>query len=187
MRLAHCCAFGLSALVGSALSYSQQAPVSFAQILRDAQSSTVRATLMSDASRVAAPESRAGSSSSAQPTAATAAASMPSSAEFTIVPAARNPRIMDAKYFALNGVHLSMAIADIEMTQHCIDEHTCREGNPMMPSSFAGKIGVNLGIVGYTAAGSYWFKKHGSKKWWIMPIVGSAVHTVGLASGLAYR
>jgi hypothetical protein len=186
MKLHHCCALGLSIVMGGALSYSQQAPVPFAQILRDTQLSTVKATLHSDSSSEAVPDSSAGSSSSALPAAPAPAASA-SSAEFKIMPAARSPRIIDAKYLALNGLHLTMAIADIEMTQHCIDAHTCREGNPLMPSSFAGKIGVNLGIVGYTAAGSYWFKKHESKKWWIMPIVGSAVHTVGLASGLAYR
>ena len=108
-----------------------------------------------------------------------------SSAGFTRTPAVRRSRTFDAKYAWLNGLQFSLAFADIETTQHCIDEHTCREGNPLMPSSQAGKFSVSLGIAAFTAVASYRLKKQHSKGWWIAPAVSIAGHAVGLASGLA--
>jgi len=87
----------------------------------------------------------------------------------------------------LNSLHFSLAFADIETTQHCINEHTCREGNPLLPSSQAGKLGVSLGIATFTAVASYQIKKETTKAWWLAPTVGIAAHTVGLATGLAHR
>jgi len=58
----------------------------------------------------------------------------------------------------LNGLHLSVAIFDVEMTQHCIAVHHCREGNPLMPSSLAGELGVGFALVGYGAVVSYEFQ-----------------------------
>ena len=110
-----------------------------------------------------------------------------SSAGFTRTPAVRRSRTFNARYAWLNGLQLSLAFADIEATQHCIDEHTCKEGNPLMPSSQAGKLSVSLGIAAFTAFASYRLKKQGSKSWWVAPAVGIAGHAVGLASGLAHR
>jgi hypothetical protein len=141
----------------------------------------------SDLASASLPEPASGSSSSALPAFLAPSASASSSAGFKRVPAGRSPRIFDARYFWLNGLHLTLAVSDIEMTQHCIDAHTCREANPLMPSSHAGKIGVNLGLVTYTAASSYWLRKHQSKAWWLGPTVGAAAHTVGLTSGLLHR
>jgi hypothetical protein len=108
-------------------------------------------------------------------------------AGFTRTPAFRGSKIFDAKYVWLNGLQLSLAFADIEITQHCIDEHTCREGNPLMPSSQAGKLSVSLGIAAFASVASYRLKKLRSKGWWVAPTVGIAGHAVGLASGLAHR
>jgi hypothetical protein len=146
----------------------------------------MRMTPNSELSSVSLPESAPGSSSSALPAFLAPSASASSSAGFKRVPAGRSPKFFDARYFWLNSLHLSLAVSDIEMTQHCIDGHTCKEANPLMPSSQAGKIGVNLGLVTYTAASSYWFRKHKSRVWWLGPTVGVAAHTVGLASGLAH-
>jgi len=110
-----------------------------------------------------------------------------SSAGFTRTPAVRRSRTFDAKYAWTNGLQFSLAFADIESTQRCIDEHTCREGNPLMPSSQAGKFSVSLGIAAFTAVASYRLKKLRSKGWWVAPAVGIAGHAVGLASGLAHR
>jgi hypothetical protein len=97
------------------------------------------------------------------------------------------PRIIDRRYLLLSGVHLGMAVFDVEMTQHCIAEHKCREGNPIMPSSQVGQFGVSLGSVAVTAVGSYWSKKHHTKIWWIGPAAGIAAHTAGVATGFALR
>ncbi len=90
-------------------------------------------------------------------------------------------------YLLLNGIHLGTALLDVEMTQHCMAEHKCTEGNPMMPSTQAAQIGVDLGSVTFAAAGSYWARKHNIRKWWIAPVVGIAAHAAGSATGFAHR
>lgn len=176
----------ITVLMAGCACFAQQTPIPFAQIQRDVQLSAMRVPSNSDLASVPLPESAPGSSSSALPAFFTPSASASSSAGFKRVPAGQSPRFFDARYFWLNSLHLTLAVSDIEMTQHCIDEHTCKEANPLMPSSQAGKIGVNLGLVSYTAASSYWLRKHKSKAWWLGPTVGVAAHTVGLASGLAH-
>jgi hypothetical protein len=91
------------------------------------------------------------------------------------------------KFLLLNGLHLGLALADIHTTQQCLAHHTCREGNPLMPSSSAGQYGISVGLVTMTAAGSYWLKRHNSPHWWIAPVIGISAHSAGLASGLANR
>jgi hypothetical protein len=93
---------------------------------------------------------------------------------------------MDAHYFLINGAHLSMAVLDIGMTQHCIAAHRCTEGNPLMPKSFAGQLSVELPLVGLGSGVSYSMKKQRFRGWWIAPAVGAAAHGVGVISGLRY-
>jgi len=52
-----------------------------------------------------------------------------------------------------------MAVFDVEMTQHCLADHHCVEGNPLMPTSQAGALGVSLALVGSGAFISYKLKK----------------------------
>jgi hypothetical protein len=80
-----------------------------------------------------------------------------------------------------------MAVFDVEMTQHCIANHHCVEGNPLMPSSHAGQLSVNFALVGYGTFISYRLKKQENKLWLLSPTVGIAAHTVGVASGFANR
>jgi hypothetical protein len=87
----------------------------------------------------------------------------------------------------LNGLHMGMAVFDVEMTQHCIADHHCREGNPIMPSSHAGQLSVNIALVGYGSYTSYKLKKRGSKLWRLSPMIGSAAHGAGAATGLVHR
>jgi hypothetical protein len=96
-------------------------------------------------------------------------------------------KTLSANYFLLNGLHLGMALFDVEMTQHCIADHQCKEGNPMMPSSQAGQLAVSFGLFGYASATSYWLKKHHSRLWWIAPSSGIVAHTAGVATGFAHR
>jgi hypothetical protein len=93
---------------------------------------------------------------------------------------------LDSKYFLLNGLHLGMAVFDVEMTQHCIATHQCREGNPLMPSSQAGELGVSFALVGYGSYISYRLKRHGTHTWWIAPVAGASAHAVGAATGLEH-
>ncbi|MFZ0395929.1 MAG: hypothetical protein WBX09_03040 [Terracidiphilus sp.] len=96
------------------------------------------------------------------------------------------PPVMDRQFFLLNGIHLGMGLLDIGMTQRCVASHQCKEGNPLMPSSMAGQLGVTVGLFAYSAGGSYYLKKHRARAWWIPPISGMATHAVGVASGLAH-
>jgi hypothetical protein len=101
-------------------------------------------------------------------------------------PAAK-AEVMDKRYYFLNGLHLGMAVFDVEMTQRCISEQKCREANPVMPSSQAGQLSINFVLVGCEAWYSYWLKKHHPKVWWIAPLSGSVVHAAGVATGFEHQ
>lgn len=104
-----------------------------------------------------------------------------------LTPAPVSSRTADAKFFLLNGIHLGMAIFDVEMTQRCIASHHCRETNPVMPSSQGGQLSINFAIVGSTTGISYLIRKDGSKLWWLPPVAGAAVHSVGVATGFQHQ
>jgi hypothetical protein len=96
------------------------------------------------------------------------------------------PPVADRNYILLNGLDLGMAMFDIGMTQHCLANHQCKEGNPLMPSSMAGQVGVSLGLLAYSAGGSYYLKKHHARSWWIPAVSGIFTHAVGVGSGFAH-
>lgn len=101
-------------------------------------------------------------------------------------PTYRAPRILDTKFFLVNGLHLGLAALDIGLTQHCIATHRCREGNPLMPSSLAGQVGVDSALIGASAFISYRLKKQNSKLWRYLPTVGIGAHTAGTVAGFRY-
>jgi hypothetical protein len=102
-------------------------------------------------------------------------------------PAFKEPRTLSGSFFLLNGLHLGMAVLDVELTQHCIANHHCSEGNPLMPSSQAGQLSVNVALVSYGTFLSYKLKKRESKLWFLSPAVGIAAHTLGAATGIRNR
>ena len=104
-----------------------------------------------------------------------------------IQPTYKRPRVLDGKFFLINGLHLGLAAADIGLTQHCIATHHCREGNPMMPSSLAGQVAVDSSFIGYSAFISFKLKRQESKVWWLSPVVGIGAHAAGVVSGLVNR
>jgi hypothetical protein len=103
-----------------------------------------------------------------------------------VTPTAKVPRTFGPRFFLLHGLHLGMAVLDVELTQHCIANQHCVEGNPLMPSSHAGQLGMNFALVGWGTFVSYKFKKQGSKLWVLSPTVGIAAHTLGIATGIAH-
>jgi len=111
----------------------------------------------------------------------------PVAAGFERMPPVRVLRTASARFYLLNGFNLGMGALDVGMTQHCIANHQCREGNPLMPSSLAGQIGVDAALVGYGSFLSYKLKKHRSKMWWLAPATGIVAHGVGAATGFAHR
>jgi hypothetical protein len=164
---------GLAIGIGSLVSSAQDTAVPFKQIEKDAQLS---ANMMVPAAEAAMSSSNGGASAS--PSAAGSIFAPPSSV---------HPRILDSKFFLLNGLHLGMAFFDVGMTQHCIAVHQCQEGNPMMPSSLSGQLGVDFAFASYGTFASYKLKKHGSKLWWLSPVIGAGAHGAGVASGFAHR
>jgi hypothetical protein len=102
-------------------------------------------------------------------------------------PAAKARRTLSSGFFLVHGLHLGLAVLDVELTQHCIANHHCVEGNPLMPSSHAGQLGINFALVGYGAFVSYKLKKQDRKLWLLSPTVGIAAHSVGVATGIAHR
>ena len=178
-------AVGIALLMGGWACSAQQAPIPFAQIQRDAQLSAELTAPTPDPSSVLSSEPAAVSSTSAAPSVLTSPAPASATAGFVLAPPAKASRTVDAHYFLLNGLHLELALLDIEMTRRCIADDRCREGNPLMPSSLAGQLSVGFALVGSGAASSYRLKKRNSRFWWIAPVVGIAAHGVGFASGIA--
>ena len=90
------------------------------------------------------------------------------------------PAHADWKSWLANGAHAGAAVADVEVTQHCIANRTCREGNPLMPSNRAGAYGVAAGMVLFEGYMSHTIRKQGDKRWWICPMMGISAHGVGI-------
>ncbi len=173
MKAAHATLLGrvilaVTMLMAGRTSFAQQPEIPFGQIEHASQFSAWAAV----------PLDRNADSSSASGAPFESAVSLP---------VEKTPRTLSTKYFMLNGLHLGLAVFDVEMTQRCIAAHQCREGNPLMPSSFAGQLAVNLAFVSYGSFTSYRMKKHGSSLWWISPVVGAASHAAGAATGFAHR
>jgi len=170
---------GLAISMGCLACFAQQATIPFKQLERNAQLSA----------RLTVPDNEIASSNSSSSVTPGVVSPELSAAGFVHVrpvPAA-NPRTLSSSFYLLNGLHLGMAVLDVEMTQRCIATHRCREGNPLMPSSQAGGLSVNLALVGSGSYISYRLKKHGSNLWWLSPTVGVASHTVGVATSTAHQ
>ena len=101
-------------------------------------------------------------------------------------PAVVAHRSIGLSVFVVNMIQISAAGLDIAMTHRCIAGRTCKEGNPMMPSSLGGQVGVDVALISYSAFVSCRMKKRGSRMWWLSPMVGTAAHIVGAASSIRY-
>jgi hypothetical protein len=162
---------GLSLTWGVSICAAQNASIPFKQIEHDARTS---ATLM-------VPEVAVSRSNEAYlfPPA--------SSGSLYVQPNYKRPRILDPKFFLINGLHLGLAALDVALTQHCIANQHCREGNPLMPSSFAGQFAVDSALVTTGAFVSYRLRKQDSKLWWLSPVIGASAHTAGAITGFLNR
>jgi hypothetical protein len=88
-------------------------------------------------------------------------------------------RVVDRKFVGMSALVLGLTVADIETTQHCLSNSTCKELNPLMPHSRAGMYAVNIPINAAAMYLSYRLKASGHKTWWIAPIAISGAHAVG--------
>jgi hypothetical protein len=87
--------------------------------------------------------------------------------------------VADAKFISMSALAMGLTIADIESTQHCLGDGTCRELNPLMPHSRAGMYAVNIPVNALLMYVSYRLKAGGHKTWWIAPLAISGAHGVG--------
>ena len=82
---------------------------------------------------------------------------------------------------------VGMTIADVEMTQRCIRNETCHEGNPLLPRTSRTKMyPIQFALVGVESYFSYRLKKRGSWAWWLPQFSLAASHGVGFAFGLRF-
>lgn len=169
---------GLGIVVGGWACSAQQATIPFKQISQEAKLLNA----------FALPGHETSSSLDAGSLSSEFASSGSSGSGFTRpAPTVVRRKPLGANFYLLNGIDLGMAVLDVELTQHCIATHKCREGNPMMPSSQAGALSVSIGLVGVTTWASYRMKKHQSHIWWLSPTSGIAGHVVGVASSLVKK
>lgn len=91
----------------------------------------------------------------------------------------KSKRVINRKFIGINALAMGLTIADIESTQHCLGNHTCRELNPLMPRSRAGMYAVNVPVNLGLMYLSYRLKASGRKTWWIAPLAISGSHAVG--------
>jgi len=182
MKIIGVCAIGAILLAGGANSTAQQTPIGLEKIPLEASVKTPP-NFSVDKNWTDSYSSSLSSSSLSQ--------ILPSSEPLgaaiirSVAPVAER-RVLDRKYFLLNGLHLAMGLLDVGLTQHCIADHQCSEGNPLMPSSLVGQLSVNFAYVGYAAYFSYNLKKRHSRLWWISPSAGIATHAVGVTTGLMH-
>jgi len=170
---------GLTIAIGGWACSAQQATIPFKQLEQDAQLTA----------RLTVPGNEATNSFSSSSLSPEVVSLEPSAASYVRVPPVpvAAPRTLSSSFYLLNGLHLGMAVLDVEMTQRCIANHTCREGNPLMPSSLAGSLSVNIALVGSGSYVSYLLKRRRSNLWWLSPTVGVAGHGVGVATSVAHQ
>ena len=162
----------LAVAMGGLMCSAQKTKIPFTQIQRDAQFSASATMPANEAAVGHGNGMLSGYSSSA--------------GSVFVAPVTKVPRTLSSGFFLFHGLHLGMAVLDVEFTQHCIANHHCVEGNPLMPSSHAGQLGINFALVGYGAFVSYKLKKQDRKLWVLSPTVGIAAHTVGVATGITH-
>ncbi len=173
MNSVHGSMIGVVMAFGCLACFAQDGPSSIRQMNQEARLSVLAPAPSSEVA-FSRPSGMSGASSS--------------SAGFVFVqPKNRFPRTATTGFFVLNGLHLGMAIFDVEMTQHCLADHHCVEGNPLMPSSMGGQLGVDFATVGFGALASFRMKKNDSRLWILSPTVGIVAHTLGVATGFAHR
>jgi hypothetical protein len=87
-------------------------------------------------------------------------------------------------FWLMTALTSGLTVADIELSQACLQRHTCAEANPLLPSSRAAAYGIQLPLSTGVAFLSNRSRLHGSRRWWVPEAGISAGHAVGVASGL---
>jgi hypothetical protein len=99
---------------------------------------------------------------------------------------AHRGRVLDKTFIALAVLAFASTSADVELTQHCLQERTCVEMNPTLPHSRWGMYAVNTPVNVALMYLSYHRKSAGKWGWWIAPVGVLGAHGVGVASNIRF-
>ncbi len=94
--------------------------------------------------------------------------------------------ILASGFWPLTAATIATTVADIELTQHCIQAGTCHEANPLLLSGRKRAYAIALPIaVGISYLG-HRLHKDGTKYWWVPQAAVIAGHGVGIGFGLRF-
>lgn len=97
----------------------------------------------------------------------------------------RHDRVLDAKFFIVNGSSTAMTFLDYATSRHCVALHECIEANPLMPKSLGGMIFVGALSDTTISIYSYFLKRrHFRTTWAIGPTANAGLHLWGMHAGL---
>ena len=86
-------------------------------------------------------------------------------------------------FWAITASATALTVADVELSQACLQRGTCTEANPLLPSSRRAAYGIQVPVTAAAILLSYRMKKHHHKGWWL-PQFGLVVgHAIGTGSG----
>jgi hypothetical protein len=95
-------------------------------------------------------------------------------------------KLLDGKSIALGVAVFGLTSMDLEFTQHCLHEGTCRELNPVLPHSRLGMYAVNTPVNLAVMYFSLRRRAAGKRSWWVSPIVDIGSHMVGVGSNMRF-
>jgi hypothetical protein len=105
-----------------------------------------------------------------------------------IVPLNLNAGDKNTKAFwILTAANYASAVADIELTQACLRNNTCYEGNPLLPSGRKEIYAIQMGLATLTSIISYRWMKDDSKYWYVPQVAIISAHGVGITFGLRFQ
>lgn len=84
------------------------------------------------------------------------------------------------KFIALTAASGALTVADAVATNRCVSNHTCREGNPLLPQANGPRTALMLGEFGAETWASWWMRRHHMKEWVAVPMIGVVTHGIGV-------
>jgi len=98
----------------------------------------------------------------------------------------KKKKVFDKKFALLAGLAAGLTIADFEMTQRCLQRHTCVEADPLMPTSHAGMYLTNIPLNAALFWWGYRRKEDGKRLWWLAPLMVVGSHAVGVGTNVRF-
>jgi hypothetical protein len=101
-------------------------------------------------------------------------------------PEAPRRKTFDRNFALVSLLAAGLMVADLELTQHCQDNRTCIEMNPLMPRSRGAKY---ASVGSFNAMLFFWSfrrKESGKKLWWLAPLLVIGAHGGGAANNLRF-